>query len=156
MSDHWTSTRPSTLVVTCSDGRLQTATDRFLERQLGVTRYDRFYIPGGAGALASSGRDVLRARQMRREYRYLIDLHRVGRVVLMVHGPAPNGPPEAVCADYRRKLSWASPAAIRDRQTSDIDELLARRDEWAGAAEIVAFRAEVGPAGAIAFVALSP
>ena len=155
MSDHWTPTRPNTLVVACSDGRLQAATDRFLERELGVTRYDRFYVPGGAGALASSGRDFIRAQQMRRECRYLIDLHQVGRVVLVVHGPAADGPPEAVCADYRRKLSWASPTAIRDRQVLDVDELLSRRDEWAGEAEIVAYRAEVGASGAIAFVTLS-
>ena len=154
MSDHWTPTRPSTLVVACSDGRLQEATDQFLERELGVTRYDRFYVPGGAGALASSGRDFIRAQQMRRECRYLIDLHQVARVVLVVHGPASDGPPESVCADYRRKLAWASPATIRDRQTLDVDELVARRDEWAGEAEIMAFRAEVGQGGRIAFVTL--
>jgi hypothetical protein len=150
----WTPTRPSTLVVACSDGRLQEATDAFLARSLGVTRYDRFYVPGGAGALAASGRDFLRAQAMRRECRYLIELHQVERVVLLVHGPATGGPPDAVCADYRRKLAWASPAVISGRQSLDIEELLARGSEWAGGAELLAFRAEVGPDGTIAFAVL--
>src|SRR4026209_2489832 len=59
----WLPDRPSTLVIACSDGRLQEATDEFLAHHLQVTRYDRFYVPGGAGALAASGRDFLRAQQ---------------------------------------------------------------------------------------------
>jgi hypothetical protein len=152
----WTPARPSVLVVACSDGRLQEATDAFLTRHLGVARYDRFYVPGGAGALAASGSDFIRAQQMRRECRYLVELHDVRRVVLLVHGPAAGGPADAVCADYRRKLSWASPATIRDRQSRDVEELLGRRDEWAGGAEILAFRAEVHADGAITFGAVAP
>src|SRR5512132_2639198 len=97
----WLADRPSTLVIACSDGRLQEATDEFLARRLRVTRYDRFYVPGGAGALAASGRDFLRAEQMRRECRYLVDLHRVERIVLLFHGPTADGALEAACADYR-------------------------------------------------------
>src|SRR6187551_1717699 len=42
----WTEERPHTLVVACSDGRLQEATDTFLGRELGLTQFDRFYMPG--------------------------------------------------------------------------------------------------------------
>ena len=70
----WLPDRPNTLVIACSDGRLQEATDEFLAHHLQVTRYDRFYVPGGAGALAASGRDFLRAQQIRRECRYLVEL----------------------------------------------------------------------------------
>jgi hypothetical protein len=59
----WTPARPNALVVACSDGRLQEATDAFLEREFKITRYDRFYVPGGGGALASSGADPVRAQQ---------------------------------------------------------------------------------------------
>lgn len=40
----WTPARPNALVVACSDGRLQEATDAFLAREFKITRYDRFYI----------------------------------------------------------------------------------------------------------------
>jgi hypothetical protein len=43
---------------------LQEATDAFLAREFKITRYDRFYVPGGGGALASSGTDPVRAQQM--------------------------------------------------------------------------------------------
>jgi hypothetical protein len=62
----WLPDRPSTLVVACSDGRLQYATDDFLARHLGVTRYDRFYVPACAGyrrKLPWASVTELRARQ---------------------------------------------------------------------------------------------
>lgn len=150
----WLPDRPSTLVVACSDGRLQHATDEFLARNLGVTRYDRFYVPGGAGALAASGRDFLRAQQVRREVRYLVELHAVSRIVLLFHGPTANGPIAAACADYRRKLPWASVTELRSRQTQDAAELDLRREEWAGTAEVSMYRCEVDETGRIRFVDL--
>lgn len=147
----WTSERPHTLVVACSDGRLQQATDAFLGRELGLTQFDRFYMPGGGGALASSGRDFIRAQQLRRECAYLVELHAVARVILLFHGPAGNGPAEAVCADYRRKLPWASPEMVALRQRQDSEELIQRRSEWAGTATVSSYRCEVHRGGAIAF-----
>ncbi len=151
----WSPDRPDTLVVACSDGRLQAATDLFLARVLAVTRYDRFYVPGGAGALAASGRDFIRASQMRRECRYLIDLHGVARVVLLFHGPVADGALEAACADYRRKMPWASVSTLRARQEQDALDLLAQRHEWAGDAEVHLYRCEVARDGSVAFVALA-
>jgi hypothetical protein len=150
----WLPDRPHTLVVACSDGRLQEATDDFLGRELDITRYDRFYLPGGGGALAASGRDFIRARRMREECRYLIELHGVTRVILLFHGPADGGPIEAACADYRRKLPVASAAGLRGRQAMDAEELLARVDEWCGPAAVIAYRLEVHRGGAIAFAPL--
>ena len=150
----WARVRSRTLVVACSDGRLQGATDAFLADELGLTDYDRFYIPGGGGALAASGLDVIRAQQLRRECRYLVELHDVDRILLLFHGPSSDGPPDAMCADYRRKMSGASAAAIRTRQERDASELLERRHEWAGAATVSAYRCEVGPTLRITFHAL--
>ena len=153
-SPKWTYDRPHTLVVACSDGRLQEQTDDFLHRHLGLGGFDRFYVPGGGGALTSSGRDFLRAQQLRRECSYLVQLHEVSRVILIFHGPTGTGPPEAVCADYRRKLPWASPALINDRQHVDALELIDIRDQWAGNAEVCAYRCEVGPTHDVNFVGL--
>lgn len=151
----WLPDRPSTLVIACSDGRLQEATDEFLTHHLKVTRYDRFYVPGGAGALAASGRDFLRAQQIRRECRYLVELHAVRQIVLMFHGPTVDGPLAAACADYRRKLPWASVTTLRDRQEQDAEELRGRRAEWAVAAEVSMYRCEVDRRGDIRFANLA-
>lgn len=59
----WARVRSGTLVVACSDGRLQEATDAFLADEIGLTEYDRLYLPGGGGALAASGRDFIRAHR---------------------------------------------------------------------------------------------
>lgn len=151
----WTPDRPSALVIACSDGRLQQATDEFLGRELGITRYDRFYLPGGAGALASSGRDFLRAQQVRKECRYLVDLHGVEEIVLLFHGPAADGPLGATCADYRRKMPWASAAVIRERQELDAAELRDSRKDWAGDADVRVFRCEVDASDRIRFLELA-
>ena len=152
----WTPDRPHTLVVACSDGRLQEATDAFLSRELGLTQFDRFYVPGGGGALASSGRDFIRAQQLRKECAYHIELHAVQRVILLFHGPATGGPPESVCADYRRKMPWASPDLVSLKQQQDSVELIDRRADWAGQASVSAHRCEVGAGGVITFRALEP
>ena len=151
----WSPGRPNTLVIACSDGRLQEATDEFLTHHLQVARYDRFYVPGGAGALASSGRDFLRAQQLRRECRYLIELHGVRHVVMLFHGPTPDGPLAAACADYRRKLPWATVTELRARQELDAEELDRIREDWAGDADVVMYRCEIDSRGVIRFAALA-
>ncbi len=128
----------------------------FLASELAITRYDRFYVPGGGGALASSGTDEDRARQMCGECRYLVDLHQVKRVILLFHGPSASGRIESACADYRRKLPWAPLAELRARQEQDAAELLGRRREWAADAAVLLFRCEVDSAGNVAFVNLDP
>lgn len=149
----WTPDRPHTLVVACSDGRLQEATDAFLH-ELGLEHFDRFYMPGGGGALASSGRDFLRAQQLRRECAYLVELHEISKIILLFHGPAKDGPVESICADYRRKLPWASPALVSDRQRLDAVELISRCSEWAGHADVMAYRCEVQASHGVDFVPL--
>ena len=139
----WDPERPRILVVACSDGRLQEATDVFLGRALGVRRYDRLYVPGGGGALSASGREFIRAGQQRAECRFLVEAHHVDHLVLLFHGPAVGGPPESACADYRRKQSWANADQIRTQQEADVRDLLGRRDEFARDADLSVFRFEV-------------
>ncbi|HXI98209.1 MAG TPA: hypothetical protein VNG73_04645 [Gemmatimonadaceae bacterium] len=152
----WTPGRPNAMVVACSDGRLQEATDAFLVREFKITRYDRFYVPGGGGALASSGTDSARAVQMCAECKYLVDLHAVRRVIVLFHGPSAAGRIEAACADYRRKLPWANLAELRAQQEADAVDLLKRRREWAAEAGVLLYRCEVDAAGQLAFVNLDP
>lgn len=152
----WTPARPNALVVACSDGRLQLATDAFLERELQITQYDRFYVPGGGGALAPSGTDDARAARMCAECRYLVELHAVRRVILLFHGPSAKGRIEAACADYRRKLPWASLVQLRTQQELDAADLLGRRRDWAADAGVLVYRCEVDSAGDLAFVNLDP
>jgi hypothetical protein len=144
------------MVVACSDGRLQEATDAFLAGQFKITRYDRFYVPGGGGALASSGTDAARAQQMCAECKYLVDMHAVRRVIVLFHGPSSEGRIEAACADYRRKLPWATVPQLREQQEADAVDLLKRRREWASEAGVLLFRCEVDSAGTLSFVNLDP
>jgi hypothetical protein len=139
----WEPDRPRILVAACSDGRLQEATDAFLARALNVRQYDRLYLPGGGGALCASGADFMRAAEVRRECRFLIEAHGVEHLVLLFHGPAVGGPPASVCADYRRKHSWQRPDQVRAQQESDVRDLLGRREEFAGAARLSIYRFEV-------------
>ena len=88
-------------------------------------------MPGGGGALSASDRDVFRAQQLRGECKYLVELHQVKQIILLFHGPAHEGPAEAVCADYRRKLPWATPDVLAQRQARDAIELSQLRAEWA-------------------------
>ena len=152
----WTPARPNALVVACSDGRLQEATDAFLAREFKITRYDRFYVPGGGGALAASGTDAVRAQQMCVECKYLVDMHAVRRVIVLFHGPSSDGRIEAACADYRRKLPWASVSQLRAQQEADAVDLLKRRREWASEAGVLLFRCEVEATGNLSFVNLDP
>jgi len=135
---------------------LQEATDAFLAREFKITRYDRFYVPGGGGALASSGTDPVRAQQMCAECKYLVELHAVRRVILLFHGPSATGRIEAACADYRRKLPWATIADLRTQQELDAADLLARRREFASEAGVLVYRCEVDAAGILTFVNLDP
>jgi len=139
----WTAARPRVLVVACSDGRLQEATDAFLRDALDVHRYDRLYVPGGGGALSAARGEFMRSHEFRRECRFLVDAHLVEHLVLLFHGPADDGPSEAVCADYRRLQNWAPASQVRVQQAADVRDLLVRRDEFARSARLSIYRFEV-------------
>jgi hypothetical protein len=66
-----------------------------------------------------------------------------------------DGPLAAACADYRRKLPWASVAELRGRQEHDAKELGRNSDDWAGSAAVAMYRCEVDSHGVIGFAALA-
>lgn len=150
----WNAERPRVMVVACSDGRLQEATDEFLARHLNIRHYDRLYLPGGGGALSPSGRDYFRAHQVQQECRLLVDVHGVEQLVVLFHGPAADGPLEAICADYRRKFAWATTDQVRSQQERDAHELVVNRWKWAGSASMHIYRCEVNDAHGLSFATL--
>jgi hypothetical protein len=80
----------------------------------------------------------------------------VQRVILVFHGPSATGPAEALCADYRRKLPYATPPYVAERQRMDAAELIEIKSTWAEKAEVSAFRCEVDGSGEVSFVELHP
>lgn len=149
----WNPDRPHILVITCSDGRLQEATDQFLTRALHIRHYDRLYMPGGAGAMASTSMEP-RAKQFREDCQFLVEAHQVEHLILLFHGPAANGPKEALCADYLRKFPSMSAERVRAQQAADVRDLLARRHEFAGDAMLALYRLEVDVHGMLGVVPL--
>ncbi len=120
----WKDHRAEALVVACSDGRFHDEINEFVRLRLAISCYDRLYVPGGGGALATSGANFLRARRFRTECGFLIGAHALKRAILFFHGPATDGPPEAVCGDYRRRLPTATLQAIRLQQERDAKQIL--------------------------------
>ena len=151
----WDARRPGTLVIACSDGRLQETLDEFLGGHLGVTRYDRLYMPGGPGALTPSGIEYLRSDLFRRECAFLVESHDIDDVILIFHGAEPeSGPPEATCADYRRLLPNHGTEAIFAQQSRDARDLLHAGFGWNRRVRVRVFRCEVTAGGGIRFVAM--
>jgi hypothetical protein len=146
----WNQERPRALVVACSDGRLQENLDDFLHTSLGIHHYDRLYAPGGGGALVSSGVELIRPNQFRRECQFLLAAHGVQNLYLIFHGPSENGPDEAACGDYRRKLPRANMAELRRRQEEDAREL--KQVSWGAGVQVFAYRCEVRNDDRIQFV----
>jgi hypothetical protein len=151
----WNPDRPHALVIACSDGRLQQNVDEFLQNHLGIVNYDRMYVPGGPGALANSGYEFLRPDQLRRETAFLLTAHQIRDVILIFHSAADDGPPEATCADYRRKLPNRTPEELNAHQISDVPDLL-RLFSWPPHLRVLVYRAEVTGSGEVQFVDLTP
>lgn len=148
----WNPERPGALVIACSDGRLQEALDEFLSNHLGITRYDRLYVAGGPGALTSGGFELLRADTFRRECAFLVEAHDLRDIILVFHGAAEDGPPEATCADYRRRYPQADLETIYQRQTDDLADMLKAGFGSRGrAVRVRTFRCEVRGDGNIQF-----
>ncbi|MBM3933316.1 MAG: hypothetical protein FJ319_03290 [SAR202 cluster bacterium] len=148
----WKRARPGTLVVACSDGRLQENLDDFLHQGLGIAHYDRLYAPGGGGVLSRSGSDFLRSDHFRSECKYLINLHAVTDLYLIFHGPSSTGPEEALCADYRRKMPWASVEEVRHQQSLDARDAMSLA--WDRPVRMHAYGCEVTRDDAVRFIAL--
>jgi hypothetical protein len=93
----------------CSDGRIGEHFDDFLQNGLGLPRYDRVALPGGPACLAGHTEANLEQDGVVDELRFLVDVHKLQRVVLIAH----EG-----CAFYSARLD------LKDRRM----ELVQRAD----------------------------
>src|SRR3954453_22382132 len=69
--------------VYCSDGRFGDAMDEFLHAGLGLPRYDRLAVPGGAACLAGHNHAYHEKAALERQLNFLIDAHGLTRIVLI-------------------------------------------------------------------------
>src|SRR5438045_7451223 len=71
--------------VYCSDGRFGEQMDEFLHEGLGLPRYDRVAVPGGAACLAGHPRAAFERAALERQLNFLIAAHELTRVVFIAH-----------------------------------------------------------------------
>lgn len=69
----------------CSDGRVGEHFDDFLQTGLKLPRYDRVALPGGPACLADHPQAHLQAQGVVDELKFLAEVHRLQRVVLIAH-----------------------------------------------------------------------
>ena len=86
--------------VYCSDGRVGEQFDDFLQNGLGLPRYDRVAPPGGPACLAGHPQANLEEKGVVDELHFLVEVHRLKRVVLIAHQS---------CAFYTTRLELKEP-----------------------------------------------
>src|ERR1700744_379954 len=97
--------------VHCSDGRFGEHIDDFLHNVLGLPKYDRLAVPGGAACLAGHFATYREEEALAEQLRFLIAAHQITRVVLIAH----EG-----CAYYLERLH-VSPLQLRGKQLADLE-----------------------------------
>jgi hypothetical protein len=106
-------------VVCCSDGRFGAAFDEFAASSLGLSRYDRFIVPGGAACLGGH-LDARREEEAAlRQLRFLIEGHSLEQVILLAHED---------CAFYNDHLR-ISKLRLDVVQREDLEKAAARVQE---------------------------
>lgn len=71
--------------VYCSDGRFGEHFDEFVQQVLGLPRYDRLAVPGGAACLAGHPQSDREAEVVLAQLDLLVRVHGLERVVLIAH-----------------------------------------------------------------------
>jgi hypothetical protein len=107
--------RVGAAAVYCSDGRFGEQMDEFLHRGLGLPRYDRVALPGGAGCLAGHTCAFHAKHALERQLDFLIREHGLSRVVLIAH---------EACAFY--KDLWLGLRTMKEQQAVDLEKAAAQ------------------------------
>ena len=94
------SSRMHAAALYCSDGRVGEHFDDFLHTGLALPRYDRLCLPGGPACLAGHPQAHLEEQGVLDELRFLVEVHKLKRVVLIAH----QG-----CAFYATRLELKEP-----------------------------------------------
>jgi hypothetical protein len=107
---HYNPHRMHAAAIYCSDGRVGEHFDDFLQNGLGLPRYDRIALPGGPAGLAGYAEARLEQDGLVDELRFLIEAHKLSRVVLIQHQN---------CAFYAARLK-VSDKQIEHLQRADL------------------------------------
>jgi carbonic anhydrase-like protein len=94
----------------CSDGRYGLQMDEFLQRRLGLPRYDRLALPGGPACLSGNLAVFWEGKSAEQQLQFLCHVHGLERVVLIAH----EG-----CAFYLQHLK-ISPDRMAAQQAADV------------------------------------
>jgi hypothetical protein len=119
--------------VYCSDGRLGEQVDDLMHRGLGLPRYDRLAVPGGAACLAGHFATYREEEGVVQQLRFLLTVHEVRRVVLIAH----EG-----CAFYIERLR-VSPLQMQSQQHDDLVKAIHRVHRFGLDVEVLALFAQV-------------
>jgi hypothetical protein len=110
------SSRIRAAAVYCSDGRFGDQCDELMQTALGLPRYDRLAVPGGAACLASHFLTYREEEGVVEQLRFLVQVHDLERVVLIAH----EG-----CAFYTERLN-VSPMQLESQQREDMRKSITR------------------------------
>jgi hypothetical protein len=125
--------RMQAAAVYCSDGRLGEQVDDLMHRGLGLPRYDRLAVPGGAACLAGHFATYREEEGVVEQLRFLLTVHEVRRVVLIAH----EG-----CAFYLERLR-VSPLQLQAQQHDDLVKAIQRVRRFGMDVDILALFAHV-------------
>ena len=125
------SQRIGAAAVYCSDGRFGEQMDEFLHRSLGLPRYDRIAIPGGAGCLADCTHAFAENVALERQLRFLIEGHELRKIVLIAHHQ---------CAFYNHV--WLGSQSRKERQAADLARAADKLRMWYAHLEVDAYFAD--------------
>jgi hypothetical protein len=115
-SQPFTHERIGAAAMYCSDGRYNEQFDEFLHQRLGLPRYDRVVVPGGAACLAGDIGAWRDEEAVAEQLRFLIVSHELERIVLIAH----KG-----CGFYVKKLHVPE-GSVRERQEADLHKAAER------------------------------
>ncbi len=108
--------RSGVVAVYCSDGRFGEQCDDLLHHALGLPRYDRLVVPGGAACLAGYFATYREEAALVSQLEFLIEAHALHQVVLIAHQD---------CAFYTSRLG-VSQINLLARQTDDLAKAAVR------------------------------
>ncbi|HEX8911291.1 MAG TPA: carbonic anhydrase [Humisphaera sp.] len=132
--------RVGAAAVYCADGRYGDQMDEFLHLGLGLPRYDRVAVPGGAACLADHIQAVRERGALDRQLRFLIEAHELTRVVLIAHQD---------CGFYKT-VRWRA-ASLEAQQSIDLARAAEKIREYAKGLDVDAYIAKRTADGAVRF-----
>ena len=106
----WSSARPHTMVICCSDGRWHTQNTEFVAQEID-TRPDLYAVPGGAAVIDPWNSSFDEARVFDKAMRLFIEFHELRSVWLISHHD---------CAFYRVRHPELDEAGRLVRQRADL------------------------------------